>query len=174
MRERAAKTDHLETGIRRFILNEADRQRAENLPLAGIVFIPAASLDEAIILQRFGAPAERIPQGETLEHFLYPDKGLDVVLDRKGKEVLQYVAPADFARLRAPLQVKSALAIRRWRNFQADIRRAQPRPRHAGYHRRRSAHRRVLGLGHRRRACLRPAHQLLAADHRERRSRCAP
>jgi hypothetical protein len=103
MRERAAKTDHLETGIRKFILNDADRLRAESLPLATLVFIPAASLDEAVILQRFGTPAERIPQGETLEHFLYPEKGLDVVLDRKGKEVLQYVAPADFARLRTPL-----------------------------------------------------------------------
>jgi hypothetical protein len=103
MRDKAAKTDHLETGIRKFTLNEADRQRAENMPLAGIVFIPAARLDEAIILQRFGPPAERIRQGETLEHFLYPDKGLDVVLDSKGKEVLQYVAPSEFARLRAPL-----------------------------------------------------------------------
>jgi hypothetical protein len=103
MRTKAAKTDHLETGIRQFTLNDADRQRAERLPLAAIAFIPSAGLDEAIILQRFGAPAERIRQGETLEHFLYPDKGLDLVLDSKGKEVLQYVAPADFARLRAPL-----------------------------------------------------------------------
>lgn len=103
MRARAAKTDHLETGIRKFVLNETDRERAANLPLAGIVFIPAAGLDESIVLQRFGAPAERIRQGDTLEHFLYPGKGLDLVLDSKGKEVLQYVAPADFARLRAPL-----------------------------------------------------------------------
>ena len=103
MRDKAAKTDHLETGIRKFVLNEADRQRAESMPLAGIVFIPAAPLDESIILQRFGTPAERIRQGETLEHFLYPDKGLDLVLDRKGREVLQYVAPAEFPRLRAPL-----------------------------------------------------------------------
>lgn len=103
MREKAAKTEHLATGIRQFTLNEADRQRAERLPLAAIAFIPSAGLDEAIILQRFGTPAERIRQGDTLEHFLYPDKGLDLVLDSKGKEVLQYVAPADFARLRAPL-----------------------------------------------------------------------
>jgi len=103
MRERAAKTDHLETGVRKFLLGEADRARADALPISGIVFIPAARLDEAVIVQRFGQPAERIRQGETLEHFLYPDKGLDVVLDSKGKEVLQYVAPAEFARLRAPL-----------------------------------------------------------------------
>ncbi len=103
MRAAAAKTDHLETGIRKFVLNDADRRRAERMPLAAIAFIPSARLDEAIILQRFGAPAERIRQGETLEHFLYPAQGLDIVLDSKGKEVLQYVAPADFARLRAPL-----------------------------------------------------------------------
>lgn len=103
MRAKAAKTDHLETGIRQFTLNDSDRQRAERMPLAAIAFIPSAGLDEAVILQRFGTPAERIRQGETLEHFLYPDKGLDLVLDSKGKEVLQYVAPAEFARLRAPL-----------------------------------------------------------------------
>jgi len=103
MRSNAAKTDHLETGIRKYVPHEADRQRAENLPLAAIAFIPSARLDEAVILQRFGTPAERIRQGETLEHFLYPAQGLDIVLDSKGKEVLQYVAPAEFARLRAPL-----------------------------------------------------------------------
>ncbi len=103
MRSKAAKTDHLESGIRKFTLNEDDRQRAERLPLSAIAFIPSAGLDEVIILQRFGAPAERIRQGETLEHFLYPAQGLDIVLDSKGKEVLQYAAPADFARLRAPL-----------------------------------------------------------------------
>lgn len=103
MRSNAVKTDHLETGIRKYVLHEADRQRAERLPLAAIAFIPSARLDEAIILQRFGTPAERIRQGETLEHFLYPAQGLDIVLDSKGKEVLQYVAPAEFARLRAPL-----------------------------------------------------------------------
>jgi len=103
MRTNAAKTGHLDSGMRKYALHESDRERAERLPLAAIAFIPSASLDEAVILQRFGTPAERIRQGETLEHFLYPAQGLDVVLDSKGKEVLQYVAPADFARLRAPL-----------------------------------------------------------------------
>jgi hypothetical protein len=103
MRANAAKTSHLDSGIRKYALHESDRERAERMPLAAIAFIPSAGLDEAVILQRFGTPAERIRQGETLEHFLYPAQGLDVVLDSKGKEVLQYVAPADFARLRAPL-----------------------------------------------------------------------
>ncbi len=106
MRERSEKSDYMSTGTKQFLLNEADRTRAESLPLQAIAFIPSGSLDEAIILQRFGTPAERIRQGETLEHFLYPEKGLDVVLDSKGKEVLQYVAPAQFSRLREPLIAK--------------------------------------------------------------------
>ena len=106
MRERAAKSDYMSTGTKQFLLNEADRTRAESLPLRAIAFIPSGSLDEAVILQRFGTPTERIRQGETLEHFLYPEKGLDVVLDSKGKEVLQYVAPAQFGRLREPLIAK--------------------------------------------------------------------
>ena len=34
---------------------------------------------------------------------LYPKQGLDVVVDKDGKELLQYVAPQQFARLREPL-----------------------------------------------------------------------
>jgi hypothetical protein len=105
MRERAVKTDFLGSGTRTYTLGAADRQRVETLPLAGINFIPAASLDEAIVLQRFGTPAERIRQGETLEHFLYPEKGLDVVLDSKGKEVRAALAirpPARTARKVSP------------------------------------------------------------------------
>ena len=55
------------------------------------------------MLQRLALADALRRRAEALEHFLYPDKGLDLVLDSKGKEVLQYVAPADFARLRAPL-----------------------------------------------------------------------
>jgi hypothetical protein len=36
-------------------------------------------------------------------HLLYPEKGLDVVVDSDGKELLQYVAPRNFAELREPL-----------------------------------------------------------------------
>ena len=42
---------------------------------------------------------------ETRVHLLYPEKGLDVVVDAEGKELLQYVAPRDFALLREPLKV---------------------------------------------------------------------
>lgn len=103
MRERAEKIEYMQSSTKKALLNEQDLPRAMMAGLRAIAFIPAANLDEALVLQRFGQPAERIRGSEHTEHFLYPDKGLDLILDAKGKEVLQYVAPARFAELRQPL-----------------------------------------------------------------------
>ncbi|RLJ65263.1 hypothetical protein [Sulfurisoma sediminicola] len=108
MRTRAAKTEHMESITRKATLAAADREFADRAPIRAIAFVPSAHLEEATILERFGQPAERLRDGEHVEHFLYPAKGLDVILDRKGKEVLQYVAPRDFARLREPLTAPRA------------------------------------------------------------------
>lgn len=103
MLKRARKADYMESTTRRIALAEADLKSAENAVVGAITFIPAAALDEQVVLQRFGMPAERIRSGEHTEHFLYPVLGLDLRLDTKGKELLQYVAPREFSRLRDPL-----------------------------------------------------------------------
>ncbi|HEX5393571.1 MAG TPA: hypothetical protein VFW68_09830 [Rhodocyclaceae bacterium] len=107
MREHAVKSEYMESSTRRITLSPADLQRAEQAPIRAISFIPGINLDEAMVTQRFGIPAEKIPAGETLQHLLYPAKGLDVVVDQKGKEVLQYVLPSQFEKLRAPLLEKA-------------------------------------------------------------------
>lgn len=103
MLKRAVKAEVTENAARRILLADADLQALRQAKLAGITFIPSADLAEDVIRQRFGAPAETIRIDERISHWLYPDKGLDVQFDAKGKEVLQYVAPADFHRLRDPL-----------------------------------------------------------------------
>ncbi len=103
---RARKAEYMESTTRRVELSDDDLAQATQAVITAITFIPSARLDEEIILQRFGTPAERIRSDDNREHFLYPDKGLELQLDVKGKEVLQYVAPADFARLRDPLVAK--------------------------------------------------------------------
>lgn len=103
MLKRAVKAEYMESTTRRITLADSDMQALKQTRIAAITFIPSAHLDEAVVLQRFGLPAERIRSSEHTEHFLYPDKGLDLRLDAKGKELLQYVAPRDFARLRGPL-----------------------------------------------------------------------
>lgn len=103
LRQRAAKTEYMDGTTKKFILHRDDLALAWRAPIAAITFIPSVSIDEQTALARFGVPGERIRVDDRIEHLLYPEKGLDLMLDRKGKEVLQYVAPRQFARLREPL-----------------------------------------------------------------------
>lgn len=103
MRQRATKTEYMKSNTKKSALAAEDISTAFAAPVRALSFIPSINLDEAMIVQRFGQPVERIRTSEKTEHFLYPDRGLDVVLDSDGKELLQYVAPRDFAHLREPL-----------------------------------------------------------------------
>lgn len=107
MRERAIKAEFMESTTRKYTLTHADLQAAMKAPIVALSFIPQANLDADTIIARFGQPAERVRSNGHLEHFLYPAKGLDLALDTEGKELLQYVAPAEFDRLRQPL-IKAA------------------------------------------------------------------
>lgn len=107
MRERAPKTEYMQSTTRKAKLADADLAAALAAPIRGMAFIPSAQLDETIVLERFGQPAERIRVNDHVEHLLYPAKGLDLVLDSKGKELLQYVAPARFEALQAPLKAQA-------------------------------------------------------------------
>jgi len=104
MRQRASDAKYMASGARRFLLAPEDRDHAEGLAIRSISFIPDANLDAEIITGRFGEPAQIIASGEELHHYLYPALGLDITLNSKGKELLQYVAPRDFALLAEPLQ----------------------------------------------------------------------
>lgn len=104
LRARSIRKKQLDATTYQYILDPDDLPQAWRAPIATITFIPAASIDAETVLKRFGTPHERLRTRDGLEHFLYPDKGLDVTLDDKGKEVLQYVAPREFARLREPLR----------------------------------------------------------------------
>jgi len=108
IRERAIKSDFMDSATRRYTLSPEDEALALKAPVSSLSFIPQASLDADTIVARFGPPARRVSSNGHLEHFLYPDKGLDVVLDSQGKELLQYVAPAQFQRLSAPLDAAAS------------------------------------------------------------------
>ncbi|MBK7417074.1 MAG: hypothetical protein IPJ38_20195 [Dechloromonas sp.] len=103
MRERALKAKHMESTTRKITLNAEDVAAADLLPVKAISIIPTVNLDESTVIQRFGQPGERVVVSEKRVHLLYPQQGLDVVVDSDGKELLQYVAPRNFASLREPL-----------------------------------------------------------------------
>jgi hypothetical protein len=103
MRDRALKAKHMESTTRKITLSPDDLAAVEKMPVKAISVIPSVNLDEATVIQRFGQPGERLAVSEKRVHLLYPEKGLDVVVDGDGKELLQYVAPRNFAELREPL-----------------------------------------------------------------------
>lgn len=103
MRDRALRAKHMESTTRKITLNPDDLAAIEKMVVKAISVIPSVNLDEATVIQRFGPPGERLAVSEKRVHLLYPEKGLDVVVDGDGKELLQYVAPRNFAELREPL-----------------------------------------------------------------------
>ncbi|MCG6968198.1 MAG: hypothetical protein LJE85_00390 [Gammaproteobacteria bacterium] len=108
MYERGARISTLGSGARKVTLTDEDLISVRNYPIASITYVPRTRLQPQWIHQRFGEPARRLTEtgGETT-HWLYPDKGLDVALDNKGHAILQYVVPAQFSRLQAPLADQS-------------------------------------------------------------------
>jgi len=91
-------------GTRRYHLHPDDLPVAYRAPVKVINFLPSFDLDEEIVQARFGAPAEIIQVHEQQKHLLYPDKGLDLILNADSKEVLQYMPPRDFSAHRDQLQ----------------------------------------------------------------------
>lgn len=111
-RARAVKAEFMESTTRRFVLSTNDLVEALKARVVGLSFIPQAQLDTKAVIARFGEPAERLQVTPDGEHLLYPSQGVDVWVDAKGKELIQYVTPAEFdARLRQPL-LKAAAELK--------------------------------------------------------------
>lgn len=104
MFQRGVRVANMGGGRHKVTLADEDMAGLRQTPIASMTYIPRANLDAELVSRRFGEPAERIPEpnGKTV-HWLYPDKGLDIALNPEEKEVLQYVRPANFEAIRAPL-----------------------------------------------------------------------
>jgi hypothetical protein len=99
LRERAFQ----EGGMRRYRLHPDDLPVAYRAPVKVINFLPSFDLDEDIAQARFGTPAEIIQVDAREKHLLYPEKGLDLILNTGGKDVLQYMSPQDLRVYRGEL-----------------------------------------------------------------------
>lgn len=102
---------------RRYGLSAEDLSQARRMTLVGLSFVPAAALDEATVVQRFGTPAERFVGQAGERQLLYPAQGVAIALPpqagdgARAKAVIQYVAPQDVERLlRAPLRAAQLAA----------------------------------------------------------------
>lgn len=102
-RDNAIKSDYMASGLaKKYSLSEQDLPEALNETVISVTFIPTVNLDEKVVLERFGMPAQ-IVHAADVTHYLYPEKGLHIALHEKSKEVLQYVEPVKFQQLIEPL-----------------------------------------------------------------------
>ncbi len=103
LRAQAVKTEQPQPRLKRYVLSRAAAHEALNARVSGLTYLPAADLSDDVVRHRFGPPAQVVSGPEHARHYLYPSLGVDVVLNKGGTAVVQYVPPRDFARLRAPL-----------------------------------------------------------------------
>jgi len=106
IKQEGSKKKRTETNGVRYDLDKPASDESKTLIVKNLIYIPTVQLDEKTIIQRFGQPTFKIKL-KTKEigwHYLYPEKGLDLIYKEEGKEVLQYVSPAKFNLLLEPLQ----------------------------------------------------------------------
>ncbi len=97
MAARQVNTEPVPSGARKLELSSADGERALDLPLREINYVPVAAMDASFLRQRFGTPDERLPAGNEREYWVYPARGIVVLLDlRERRAELHFVAPAAF------------------------------------------------------------------------------
>ncbi len=105
MYHRGLRLGALESGGKKAELSTEDMAIAADMPIVHITYLPRADLDEELIKNLFGEPDRILKEPETgINHWLYPGKGLDIAVDPERKEVFQYVSPANFQRILAPLE----------------------------------------------------------------------
>lgn len=106
IKQESSKKKRTENNNIRYELDKLASDNAKELIVKNLIYIPAVQLDEETIVKRFGEPSQKLKlkTKEVGWHYLYPEKGLDLIYKEEGKEVLQYVTPKNFNSLLEPLQ----------------------------------------------------------------------
>lgn len=95
--ERGGERQASPSGDWKYPLNPADHAEQSARRILAISYEPGTrGLDQDFFLSRFGEPAAVLQEKEHAVSWFYPDKGLSILIDEKGREVLEYVAPRDF------------------------------------------------------------------------------
>jgi len=103
-KQTAMGKEKLLSGVVQYTLSEQSARQIDRLIVQSMTYLPYADLKTEIVVARFGEPAEKIRSHAKAEHWLYPDKGLDMILTEEGRDVLQYVMPARFKAFTKPLR----------------------------------------------------------------------
>ena len=86
-----------EDGSHKWTLTQEKQEQQANRLIKSLAFIPGyRGMDQAFIEQRFGPPVRREKVDDTAELWFYPAKRVRVMVDNQGRDLFEYLAPADF------------------------------------------------------------------------------
>ncbi len=83
------------SGNIKFKIAEEHLKSIETLTFSSLTAIPRIKITPKMLFNQFGTPQQQIPKGDIM-HSLYPEIGLDAILDKSGEVMLQFVSPANF------------------------------------------------------------------------------
>jgi hypothetical protein len=104
MYQRGTRISQLGDGTKKVSLSSSDMETVASAIIQQITYLPSANLEGKLIENLFGKPESIIKvEKSSVEHWLYPEVGLDILIDPNGKEVFQYVIPSKFSEVSEPL-----------------------------------------------------------------------
>jgi len=93
----AVKRVKTEEGSTRWTLNADKQQEQGSRKIRTLSYIPDYSkLDADYIRQRFGEPESFSVVNETTQLWVYPQLGVRILIDTQGRELFEYISPAQF------------------------------------------------------------------------------
>lgn len=111
MYARGSRVSSLGSGRKKVTIAQEDLIQVMLSPVASLTYLTHARVDDDFMIKRFGEPSHRVQeQNGGVIHWLYPERGLDVVLNDRGNAVFQYISPGLFDELMAPLLVHEQMA----------------------------------------------------------------
>lgn len=92
--DNARKVKHLETGVKKYAFFPAQYPQLMNTTIKAITFAPVAGLNDELVRTRFGEPQSVKVIDDKIRHYLYPQKGMVVIVNQSGKDFVEY-SPLD-------------------------------------------------------------------------------
>ncbi len=99
IKKRAYKATVYPSGNLKLAVAPEQMAEVEATQVKSLTYRPPISLTPETVEKNFGPADKKIKDGDGNIHIMYPALGLDVVIAREGKPLLQFVSPADFDRL---------------------------------------------------------------------------
>ncbi|RTZ59248.1 MAG: hypothetical protein DSZ32_04430 [Gammaproteobacteria bacterium] len=96
----ARKMSPQASGARKIKLGGISLEQAKQRPVEAMTYLPRVAYDETIIRQRFGKPESIASVSDSEQYWFYPGKGLILNLNTDSREVLHYLQPSDYNRVR--------------------------------------------------------------------------